>query len=59
MSFSNLMERAFSPLENREKLVQTSANFLEEFKITGFVECVELDSYSFSFLTKRRRQIVC
>ena len=60
--------KAFFPLRKSGKalgmtlgvvLAQTSANFHEEFKITGFVECVELDSYSFSFPTKRRRQIVC
>ena len=33
--------------------------FLKELKVTSFVGWVELDSYSFSFLTKRRRQILC
>ena len=33
--------------------------FFKELKATSFVGWVELDSYSFSFLTKRRRQILC
>ena len=33
--------------------------FLKELKVTSFVGWVELDSYNFSFLTKRRRQILC
>ena len=39
-------------------LAQTSANFLEEFKITGFLECVELDSYSF-FLPYKTEKANC
>ena len=33
--------------------------FFKELKVTSFVRWVELDNYSFSFLTKRRRQILC